>query len=285
MSAHVSEVGENDFQNRVVEESRNRLVLVDFWAAWCGPCRSLTPILEKLADEYAGRFLLVKINSDENPSIAASLGVRGIPNVKAFYGGEMIDEFTGAMPEGMVRQFIERLLPSRAEEMRQAAMQSHQSGQSEPALAGLEQAQLLEPENDIIRMDRAEVLLALGRASEAATLLGELKPLAAMDPRAEHLRAELTFAQSGDTAADIGKLEAQVSSDPHDLAARLALARQYVSQKRFEPALAQLLEITRADRKFGDDIGRKTMLAVFELLGSDHELTAQYRRLLAASLN
>lgn len=285
MSAHVREVTEGEFENAVLEESQVRPVLVDFWAPWCGPCRSLTPILEKLAGEYGGQFLLVKINSDENQALAGELGVRGIPNVKVFSGGQMIDEFTGAMPEGMVRQFLERVLPSEAERQRQAAMRVYQAGKAEEALASLDNAQTLEPDNDIIRMDRAEVLLKLGRAPEAATLLDELKPIAAMEPRAEHLRAELTFADGKETAGDIEKLEAQVAGNPQDLAARLALAKHYVNQKQFEPALQQLLDIIRTDRTFGDDAGRTTMLAVFELLGNDHELTSQYRRLLAASLN
>ena len=285
MTTYVNEVTEADFQNRVIEESRKRLVLVDFWAPWCGPCRTLTPIIEKLASEYAGRFLLAKVNSDENQSLAGELGVRGIPNVKAFSGGEMIDEFTGAMPEGMVRQFIERLLPSPAEEQRRAAMQLYQSGKAVQALASLGEAQLLEPDNDTIRMDRAEVLVGLGRAGDAAELLDELKPLAAMEPRAEHLRAELTFAATERTSESVDALEARVSNQPENLDARLTLAKRYVSDKQFEPALKHLLEIIRTDRTFGDDAGRKTMLAVFELLGNDHQLTAQYRRLLAASLN
>ncbi|UCD69443.1 MAG: co-chaperone YbbN [Betaproteobacteria bacterium] len=284
MTENVTELNESEFQNAVVEESRKRPVLVDFWAPWCGPCRSLTPILEKLADEYAGQFLLAKINSDENQALAGELGVRGIPNVKAFYGGQMVDEFTGAMPEGMVRQFLERVLPSEAEKRRQAAMKAYESGEAEQALAGLDTAQLLEPDNDIIRMDRAEILLKLGRAAEADRLLNELSPLAAMEPRAEHLKAELTFAD-GEEATDVGKLEARVSNDPQDLTARLALAKHYANQKLFERALQQLLEIVRTDRTFGDDVGRKTMLALFELLGNDHELASQYRRLLAASLN
>jgi len=285
MKEHISEVTEATFQNNVVEESKKRLVLVDFWAPWCGPCRTLTPIIEKLADEYAGRFLLAKVNSDESQSLAAEFGVRGIPNVKAFSGGEMIDEFTGAMPEGMVRQFIERLLPSPAEERRREAMQIYLSGQPEQALASLDEAQLLEPENDTIRMDRAEVLLKLDRAKEASALLDELKPLTAMEPRAEHLRAELAFVDTERNSENIEELEAQVSNKPEDLEARLTLARKYVSGKQFELALKHLLEIIRTDREFGDDAGRKTMLAVFELLGNDHQLTSQYRRLLAASLN
>ena len=164
-------------------------------------------------------------------------------------------------------------------------MEAYHAGQAEQALASLEEAQQLEPDNDTIRMDRAEILLKLGRAGDAESLLNELKPLSAMDPRAEHLKAELTFAGSEEISGNVESLEARVSDNPQDLDARMALAKRYVTEKKFEPALKQLLEIIRTDRKFGDDAGRKTMLAIFELLGSDHELTGQYRRLLAASLN
>ncbi len=285
MAGHVVDVSEDSFQSSVIEESANRLVLVDFWAPWCGPCRTLTPIIEKLSEEYGGRFLLAKVNSDENPSIAAEFGVRGIPNVKAFSDGKLIDEFTGALPEGMVRQFIERLLPSAAEQKRRAAMQTYGSGEAAEAIAQLDEAQALEPDNDTIRIDRAEVLIALDRSEEAAALLDELSPLAAMDPRVEHIKAQLTFAGSKDSAGNTAKLEARVAENPGDLDARLALAKAYVAAKEYETALQHLIEITRSDRKFGDDAGRKTTLAVFELLGNDHPLTSRYRRLLAAALN
>jgi putative thioredoxin len=276
---------EADFQQSVIEESKKRLVLVDFWAPWCGPCRSLTPIIEKLAQEFAGRFLLARVNSDENQSLASQFSVRSIPNVKAFSDGKMVDEFAGAAPEGTVRQFIERLLPSPAEEQRRTAMQTYASGNADGALASLQAAQSLEPGNDNIRLDRAEILIDLGRSADAEALVDELAPLAKMDSRVEHLRALLTFADTGQAGASIDKLEARVSQDSTDLDARLALAKQYVSAKQFEPALNHLLEIIRTDRHFGEDAGRKTMLAVFELLGNEHPLTRQYRRLLAAAIN
>ena len=279
------DASEADFQQSVIEESRKRLVLVDFWAPWCGPCRSLTPIIEKLAQEYAGRFLLARVNSDENQSLASQFSVRSIPNVKAFSNGKMVDEFAGAAPEGTVRQFIERLLPSPAEEQRRAAMQVYASGNADAALASLEAAQSIETDNDNVRLDRAEILINLGRSEDAEVLLEELAPLVKMDSRVEHLRALLTFSDSGEAGDSIDKLEARVSQDSKDLGARLALAKQYVAAKQFEPALNHLLEIIQTDRHFGEDAGRKTMLAVFEVLGNEHPLTRQYRRLLAASLN
>jgi len=276
---------EADFQQSVIEESKKRLVLVDFWAPWCAPCRSLTPVIEKLAQEYAGRFLLARVNSDENQSLAGQFGVRSIPNVKAFSDGKMVDEFAGAVPEGTVRQFIERLLPSPAEEQRRTAMQAYASGNADAALASLEAAQSLEPNNDNIRLDRAEILIDLGRSEDAEALLDELAPLAKLESRVEHLRALLTFSDTGQAEVSTDQLEARVSQNSTDLDARLALAKQYVAAKQFEPALNHLLEIIQTDRQFGEDAGRKTMLAVFELLGNEHQLTRQYRRLLAASIN
>jgi len=285
MSTNIIDATEADFQQSVVEESNNRLVLVDFWAPWCGPCRSLTPIIEKLANAYAGRFLLARVNSDDNQSLASEFSVRGIPNVKAFSGGRMVDEFSGAVPEGTVRQFIERLLPSPAEEQRRSAMQIFASGNADIALAQLEAALAMEPTNDAIRMDLSEVMIAVGRNEEAAALLEELAPLAKMDSRVEHLKAQLTFANPEQTGQNIDALEVQALENPGDLDTRLALAKHHVAAKQFEPALDYLLDIVRTDRSFGEDAGRKTMLAVFELLGNDHPLTGQYRRLLAAAIN
>ena len=285
IDAFAIDASEADFQQSVIEESKKRLVLVDFWAPWCGPCRSLTPIIEKLAQEYAGRFLLARVNSDENQSLAGQFSVRSIPNVKAFSDGKMVDEFAGAVPEGTVRQFIERLLPSPAEEQRHTAMQAYASGNADAALASLDAAQSLEPNNDNIRLDRAEILIDLGRSKDAEALFDELAPLAKMDSRVEHLRALLTFSDTGQAGVSTDQLEARVSQNSTDLDARLALAKQYVAAKQFEPALNHLLEIIQTDRQFGEDAGRKTMLAVFELLGNEHQLTRQYRRLLAASIN
>ncbi len=279
------DASEADFQQSVIEESKKRLVLVDFWAPWCGPCRSLTPVIEKLAQEYAGRFLLARVNSDENQSLAGQFGVRSIPNVKAFSDGKMVDEFAGAVPEGTVRQFIERLLPSPAEEQRRTAMQAYASGNADAALASLDAAQSLEPNDDNIRLDRAEILIDLARSEDAEALLDELAPLAKLDSRVEHLRALLTFSDTGQAGVSTDQLEARVSQNSTDLDARLTLAKQYVAAKQFEPALNHLLEIIQTDRQFGEDAGRKTMLAVFELLGNEHQLTRQYRRLLAASIN
>jgi putative thioredoxin len=282
MGAHAYDVNEADFNRVVIEGSRKVPVLVDFWADWCAPCRALKPILEKLADEYQGRFLLAKVNSDQNQSLAARYGVRGIPNVKAFVGGELVDEFSGALPEAMVREFIEGLMPSEAEELRRQAAAALASGASDGALALLERAAEREPQNDAIRLDRAEILLDLGRADEARALLGALSILTRDETRAAGLIARAAFA--GGTAEGAAGLEQRIAAHPDDLEARLQLARAHVAARRYEAAMEQLLEVIRRDRGYGDDAGRKTLLQVFNLLGNEGELVAKYRRLMASAM-
>ncbi|HSO06706.1 MAG TPA: co-chaperone YbbN [Pelomicrobium sp.] len=283
MGKHSVDVNEANFEQVVIAGSRQAPVLVDFWAEWCGPCRALTPILEKLAEEYQGRFVLAKVNSDRNQGLAASFGVRGIPNVKAFVDGQIVDEFSGALPEAMVRQFIEGLMPSEAENLRRQAAASYAAGDKEAALALLESAAQREPPNDAIRVDRAEVLLDLGRVDEARALLDALNILTRDEPKAAELIARAAFA--GGAAEGAADLESRVAANPDDLGARLALAKVHVNAKRFDAAMEQLLEIIRRDRAFGDDVGRKTMLHVFNLLGNEGELVGKYRRLMASALH
>jgi len=280
MSEHALDVGLADFQQHVLEESRQRPVVVDFWAPWCGPCKSLKPILEKLAAEYGGKFLLAKINSDDNQELAARYAVRGIPSVKAFIDGEPVDEFSGALPEGEVRAFLDRLIPSPADELRAQAAELRLAGDTSAALQRLADASRLAPAHVGIRLDAAEIMLDLGEADEASRLLASVPDDA--DPRAPQLKARLQFVGTAD--ADEAELSARVAADENDLEARLKLANLHVAAGRFEPGMVQLLEIVRRDRGFEDDISRKTLLSVFTLLGSG-ELVSRYRRLLASALN
>jgi putative thioredoxin len=285
MSAFATDVTDADFDQAVIRASKQAPVLVDFWAPWCGPCRALTPVLDKLAGEYQGKFLLAKVNSDENPALARRFSIRSIPNVKAFVDGELVDEFLGALPESAVREFIDGLLPTPGELLRREALAKAEGGDKQQALELLAAAARLEPNNDAAHADRIALLLDLGRVEEAREAASQLSPLAAQDRRISRILARLQFADGGEDQADTASLEAKVQSNPDDLAARLGLAKLYVNQQQYEPALEQLLEITRRNRKFGDDIGRKTMLALFDLIGGQHELASRYRRLLAGALH
>jgi putative thioredoxin len=280
MSEHALDIGLAEFQKNVIEESIRRPVVVDFWAPWCGPCKSLKPILEKLAAEYGGKFLLAKVNSDDNQELAARYGVRGIPSVKAFIDGEPVDEFSGAIPEGEVRAFLDRLIPSPAEEVRAQAAEKRMAGELSAALQLLADASRLDPGHLGVRLDAAEIMLDLNEADEASRLLASVPDDA--DPRVAQLKARLQFL--GAAGADEAGLQVRIAADENDLEARLQLAKLWVAASNYEPAMEQLLEIVRRDRGFQDDIGRKTLLDVFNLLGGG-ELVSKYRRLLASALN
>jgi putative thioredoxin len=285
MSAFAREVTSAEFHQVVIEGSRQAPVLVDFWAPWCGPCRALTPVLERLAEEYKGKFVLAKVNSDENLELARDYGIRSIPNIKAFVDGQVVDEFLGALPESAVREFIDRLLPAPGELMRRDAAAQAAAGDPQRALALLSTAAELEPSNDAVHLDRIEILLELGRIADAREAASRLSPLASQEARAGRVLARLQLADADAEQSDPAALEARVLSNPDDLETRLRLARLYASQRRYEPALEQLLEITRRDRGFGDDAGRKTMLAIFDLLQGQNELVSRYRKLLASALH
>ncbi|HEX2825618.1 MAG TPA: tetratricopeptide repeat protein [Burkholderiales bacterium] len=282
----VVDVDRSSFERVVIEGSRATPVVVDFWAPWCGPCRALGPILEKLAEEYGGRFVLAKINSDENPELSRRYGVRGIPNVKAFIDGEMVDEFSGALPEGQVRQFLDRLVPSPADELRdEAAAVYAQTRDADAALAVLARAEALQPDDEEVRIDRAAILADAGRADEARAALDALKPLTQMDDRVSALRAKLDLAKGAAGAAGEDELAQRIAANPGDLDARLQLAHALAGRRAYREALAQLLEIVQRDRRFRDDAGRKTMLKIFELIPDERELVSEFRRKLAQSLN
>jgi putative thioredoxin len=279
MTEHSLDVGLADFQQAVLDESKHRPVLVDFWAPWCGPCKSLKPVLEKLAAEYGGKFLLAKINSDDNQELAARYGVRGIPSVKAFIDGEPVDVFSGALPESEVRAFLDRLVPGPADDLRAEAAELRLAGDIPAALQKLADASKIAPDHVGVRLDAAEIMLDLGEADEASRLMAGVADDA--DPRVPQLRARLQF--MGAAGEDEAALTARVAANENDLEARLKLAKLLVAGGQYEAGMDQLLEIVRRDRSFGDDIGRKTLLSVFDLLGGG-ELLSRYRRLLASAL-
>ncbi|MDO8931472.1 MAG: tetratricopeptide repeat protein [Rhodocyclaceae bacterium] len=288
MTAHAYDVGAADFDEKVVAASRQVPVIVDFWAEWCQPCRILKPILEKLAAEYGGRFILAKVDSDANPQIAARYGVRGIPAVKAFVDGQMVNEFAGALPEAQVRQFIDSLLPSPSAPLYREALEAWDRGDLDAARRLLGAVIEADPMNHTAYLDLAELQLAADALPEARQLLDIVAHTDGADKaRLESLQAALQLlANRGD--ADLDTLARQVAADPADLGARLQLANALALAQDYRPALENLLEIVRRDRHWNEDAGRKTLLTLFNLLAAQPEqadLVREFRAALARTLN
>jgi putative thioredoxin len=285
MSQFSFDVSLEDFEDRVLRASLETPVVVDFWAPWCAPCQTLKPMLEKLAEEYKGRFLLAKVNSDENQELAGHFGIRSIPSIKVVYQGQLVDGFDGALPEGQLRAFLDRVaLPAGEEErdLRAEAAALVGQNQLDEALAVLVEASQLNPQDQAVQLDAIDVLLQLGRSDEAAQLLaGDFKD----EPeRANALRARLALAQG---AADTAPLEARLALEPDDHACSLELAKAYAAQSRFRDALDAALEVVRRDRFFDEGAGRKTLLQFFEALKGEQydDLVREFRRKLSAALN
>lgn len=283
MPAFAYDVTLANFEAQVIQPSLETPVLVYFWAPWSGPCQNLKQILHKLADEYGGRFLLAKINSDENPQIAQHFGVRDVPSVKILFNGRLVDEFSGEQSEAEVRIVLERLLGPAAGSLRDEAAALVAAGQLEEALVVLIEATRENPQDEAARLDAVEVLLDLGRLEEAQQLLAAeyIKEAA----RAQSLRARAALASGG---ADTAELEAKLAANPDDHAARLELSKAQAAAGQYREALESALEVVRRDRFFDEGAGRKALLQIFEALGGSErydDLVREYRRALSAALN
>jgi putative thioredoxin len=270
----VIDVSEATFDAEVVERSRQIPVVVDFWAEWCGPCRMLSPVLERVARESQGAFRLVKINVDENPGLAARFGVQGIPAVKAFRDGKIVAEFVGVQPEPAVRKFIQSITPSEKDlAMEEAArlLAAHRWAEAETVYRRV-QASASRPG---AALGLAKSLLAQGKGKEAEPLLTHLpdSPEATAAEKLQPLVRLLVQAQSAASPADTGKLDALFYQ-----------AGQLVAQGNISAAMDKLLEIQRQDKRYQRGEPRLVMLALFDLLGDDNPLTREYRNKLASVL-
>lgn len=263
-----------NFESELIQASAQTPVLLDIWAPWCGPCKSLSPVLEKLERDYDGRFKLAKLNSDEQPEIAGQLsqafGVRSIPFCVLFDQGQPVDGFVGAQPEAQIRQFLDRHVPSSEEVQADAeaeeAVQLEAVGDTDAALAKLQQAVALSPGNDAARGDYVKLLLELQRVSQARLAFEPMAGKATLDARVAALGLWLAACEKAPTARDGETLRAAIAANRRDFDARYELAQSHFAAGRFTEAMDDLLEIVMRDKQWNDQLARRTYVAILEVM-------------------
>ena len=279
---HVVDITTDTFETEVLQKSMQTPVLVDFWATWCGPCKSLTPILEKLAGEYGGAFVLAKVDVDKEQQIAAAFQIRSVPTVFLLIGGQPVDAFQGALPEGQLRQFlqqhgIEPLAAPPAEPAELAPLDPHAE------VVRLRHAVQDAPDQDELKLDLALALLRTGAATEAEQLLDALPANLATDDRSIRARARLGFAALLKDAPPVPVLEQAIAANQGDLKARHLLAVHQLVGGDAAAGLEQLIEMLRRDRGYQDGLPKKALIDAFRIV-EDEDLVGQYRRKMASLL-
>jgi putative thioredoxin len=284
-SPYIHNVSLQDFQKLVLEKSMEKPVLVDFWADWCQPCQTIMPMLAKLADEYAGKFELAKVNADQEQEIAAHFGIKSLPTMKLFFQGKIVDERLGAVPESEIRAMLDKHIVSESQQLMQTAMMAYQQGHAEQAMEMLNDALAKDPDNAELKVTIAQLVHAQGDTESATALLDSLDEAGSKLDGAVKLRAEIKLEKQLADLPPLDDIEQRLAKNPKDLEALLQKSRHLTANGDYENAMECLLAIMRIDRGYQDDIGRASLLELFDLLGGEHPSVQAYRRKLFTLLH
>lgn len=271
------------FEKDVLEESHKRPVVVDFWAPWCGPCRVLGPILEGLAEEHDGRWLLAKLNTDDNQHLSSEFGIRGIPAVKAFYKGQIVDEFVGALPKAQVQQWLERFIPGEADDKASAAEQAFVAGNLEDAKAYFQEALAAKPKMGRALLGLAGIAIIEKDPDTAETMLEQLpfEDQDALEQELAAMRLQISSLRGGGLEA--AQRDASEHSD--DPEAQVRLGKALAASGQHEEALSTLLAVIQKQRSGPGEEARQAMIEIFGVLGMRHPLSEKFRAELAQILH
>jgi len=275
---NITDVTNETFQVQVIERSHEVPVLVDFWADWCGPCQMLMPVLKKLVDAYDGKFVLAKVNTDEQRELAKAHGIRSLPTMHLYKQGELAEEILAAQSEATMRIIIDRYIEHASDRIRARAQEAYSQGQHAEALSLLENAHQDEPGNHQLTLEYATLCMKEALLDKAESLIAGLPRNVRDATEAMRLQTLLDFALAVKDAPPAETLEDTVSSEPDNLEARYQLGAWYVLNEHFESALEAFIELLQRDPTFRDDAGRKGLLAVFDLLDNKGDLVTRYRR-------
>ena len=284
-SPHIFDVTIENFELDVIAASDTVPIVIDFWAPWCGPCKTLTPILEKLAVEYGGRFRLAKVNADEQQEIGSMFGIKSLPTVIALKGQKPVTAFQGAQTESVIRQFLDKVVPSVSDEKIGKAQAKLDAGDIQGAVDELTLALALNKELDAARVMLADVAMRDNRIDEAKAYLEACKPITRMDEEFQRVATKIIAAEEAGNSPEADALKARIDADANDHDARFHLAAVYAAQSQFEPAFQTLLESVQLDRTWNEQAAKKRLVEYFSLGKEQPELVRRYRQALAATLN
>ena len=277
-SPYIHDVNAQDFQSIVIDNSFKQPVLVDFWADWCEPCKAIAPVLEKLVNEYAGKLILAKVDTEQQKELAAHFQIKSLPTMKLIMNGQIVAERTGALPEGEIRAFIKPFISSESDKIMQAAMAAHEEGRFEDALELMNQALEKDPSNADLKINIARTIFTEGDKDGALTVLDSLSDEEQNKEEAVKLRAEINLADQLEDLPALDQIEQRLVDDPNDCEALLQKSHYLSANSENDEAMECLLKIMKIDRLYDDDAGRRGLLALFDMLGGEHPSVQKYRR-------